>query len=50
MKQLKMKQKYQKGFLPMLLRTLAASILRSILTGRGVLTASEGTVWKRQKF
>ena len=41
--------KCQKWFLPMLLRTLAASIL-STLTGRGVIRAGEGRVWKRQKF
>ena len=47
---IKNETKYQKGFLQMLLRTLAASILRSTLTGRGVIRAGERTVWKRQKF
>ena len=47
---IKNETKYQKWFLQMLLRTLAASILRSTLTGRGVIRAGEGTVWKRQKF
>ena len=34
---IKNETKYQKGFLQMLLRTLAASILRSTLTGRGTV-------------
>ena len=42
MKQLKMKQKKQKvGLLPMLLRTLAASLLGSELIRREVIRAGE---------
>ena len=34
----------KRGFLPILLRTLAASMLGSALTGRGVIRAGEGTI------
>ena len=34
----------------MLLGTLAASILKSALTGRGVLRACEGTIRGREKL
>ena len=44
-KQLKTKRKKKKvGFLTVLLGTLAASLLGSALTGRGVLRAGEGVV------
>ena len=32
------------GFLPMLLGSLAASLLGSTLTGKGVVSAGEGTI------
>ena len=41
---IKNETKDQKGFLPMLLGTLAASTLESALTGRAVIRAGEGTV------
>ena len=45
MKQLKNKAKEQKGiFLPMLLVTLAASILGNALTGKGVKRVGEGVI------
>ena len=37
-------------FLSMLLQTLAASILRNTLTGRGLLRASEGVIRAIQNF
>ena len=37
-------KKQKVGFFPMLWGTLAASILRIALTGRGVIRAGEGTV------
>ena len=37
-------------FLSMLLQTLAASILRNALTGRGLLRASEGVIRAIQNF
>ena len=47
---IKNETKDQKGFLPMLLGTLAASTLESALTGRAVIRAGEGTVWKTSKI
>ena len=42
---IKNETKEQKGgFLPMLLGTLAASVLGSVLTRRGVIRADEGTI------
>ena len=42
---IKNETKEQKGgFLPMLLGTLAASVLGSALTGRGVIRTGEGTI------
>ena len=42
---IKNETKEQKGgFLPMLLGTLAASVLGSVLTRRGVIRAGEGTI------
>ena len=38
------------GFLPILLGTLAASMLRSTLTGRGVIRAGEGTIRAGENF
>ena len=38
------------GFLPMLLGTLAASILGTALTGRGVIRAGEDTIKAGQDF
>ena len=38
------------GFLPILLGTLAASMLRSTLTGRGVTRAGEGTIRAGESF
>ena len=38
------------GFLPMLLGTLAASILGTALTGRGVIRAGEETIKAGQDF
>ena len=41
----KMKQKKQKGeFLGMLLRTLGASLLGNLLTGKGTIRDGEGTI------
>ena len=34
----------KEGFLPILLETLAARLLRSALTGKGVIRAGEGTI------
>ena len=43
--------KEQKGeFLPILLRTLAASILGNALSGRGVIRAGEGTITAGKTF
>ena len=48
---IKNEAKEQKGrFLPMLLRTLAASILGNTLTGKGVIRAGEGTIRVGQYF
>ena len=48
---IKNEAKQQKGgFLPILLCTLAASILGSALTGGGVIRAGEGTVRAGQNF
>ena len=38
------------GFLPMLLGTLAASILGNAITGKGVIRAGEGTTRVGQDF
>ena len=38
------------GFLPMLLGILAASMLGSALTGRGVIRAGEGTIRAGENF
>ena len=46
-----MKQNKQKGrFLSMLLGALAANMLGSVLTGRGVIRAGEGTIRVDEKF
>ena len=46
-----MKQKNKKaGFLSMLLGTLGASLLRNLLTGKGVTIAGEGTIISSQYF
>ena len=37
-------KKHKGGFLPMLLGTLAASILGNALTGKGVIRAGEGLI------
>ena len=48
---IKNEAKEQKGgFLPMLLGTLAASMLGSALTGRGVIRAGEGTIRAGETF
>ena len=48
---IKNEPKEQKGeFLGMLLGILAASLLRSVLAGQGVLQAGEGTVEASQTF
>ena len=48
---IKNEAKEQKGgFLPMLLGTLAASMLGSALTGRGVIRAREGTIRAGENF
>ena len=48
---IKNEAKEQRGrFLPMLLRTLAASILGNTLTGKGVIRAGEGTIRVGQYF
>ena len=39
----------KEGFLRMLLETLAASLLGSALTGRGVISAGEGTITAEEK-
>ena len=50
-KQLKMKQKNKKGrCLPILLGTLAASLLESALTEKGVIRAGEGVIRAGQDF
>ena len=50
-KQLKINQKQQKvGFLPMLLGTSAASMLGSVLAGRRVIRAGEGTIRTGKNF
>ena len=38
------------GFLPILLGTLAASMLRNTLTGRGVIRADGGTIRAGENF
>ena len=43
-------KKQKGGFLLMLLRTLAASLLGSELTGRGVIRAGEGTIRAGENF
>ena len=43
-------KKEMEGFLPILLGTLAASMLRSTLTGRGVIRAGEGTIRAGENF
>ena len=51
MKQLKIKQKKQKGrFLGMLLGALDASLLWNLLTGKGVMRAGESTIRSGQEF
>ena len=50
MKQLKMKQKQKRGFFPVLVGILAASMLGSALTGRGVIRAGEGTIIEDENF
>ena len=45
-----MKQKNKKGFLPMLLGTLAASIIGNTLSGRGVIRVGEGVTRAGQSF
>ena len=46
-----MKQKNEKeGFLPMLLGTLAASMLESVLTRKGEIRAGEGTIRAAENF
>ena len=48
---IKNEEKEQKGrFLPMLLRTLAARILGSALSGRGVIGAGEETIRAGENF
>ena len=48
---IKNEAKAQKGgFLPMLIGTLAASILGSALTRRGVIRAGEGTIRAGENF
>ena len=48
---IKNKAKKQKGgFLGMLLGTLAAGLLRSVLTGLGVIRAGEGVIRAGQNF
>ena len=43
-------KKEMEGFLPILLGALAASMLRSTLTGRGVIGADEGTIRAGENF
>ena len=51
MKQLKKIQKEKNGgFLPVLLGTLAGSLLGSTLTGKGVIRAGKGTIRAGEKF
>ena len=48
---IKTETKEQKGeFLPMLLVTLAASLLRSALAGKRVINADEGTIRAGKNF
>ena len=48
---IKNKAREQKeGFLPMLLRTLAASMLGIALTGKGVMRAGKGTIRAGENF
>ena len=48
---IKNEAKQQKGeFLPMLLETLAASMLGSALTGRGVIRAGKGIIKAGENF
>ena len=48
---IKNEEKKQKGgFLQMLLGTLAASILGSALTGKGIIRAGEGVIRRGQNF
>ena len=48
---IKNETKEQKGgFFPMLLETLAASLLGSVLTGKGVIRTGEGTIRADQDF
>ena len=48
---IKNKPREQKeGFLPMLLRTLAASMLGIALTGKGVMRAGKGTIRAGENF
>ena len=48
---LKNEAKQQKGgFLSMLLGTLAASILKNAILGRGLITAGEGVIRASQSF
>ena len=50
-KKMKNETKEQKeGFLPMLLGTLAASLLGSALTGKGVIRPGESTIRAGQDF
>ena len=44
MKQTNMKQNKKGGFLPTLLVALSASLLGSVLIGRGVIGAGEGVI------
>ena len=50
MKQFKVKKKQKGGFLGMLLGTLRASLLGSLLTGKCLIRASEGTSRAGQDF
>ena len=47
MEQLQKKQKKERGFLSMLLETLAARLLGNLLTGKGTIRVGEGTVRAR---
>ena len=50
MKQFKVKKKQKGGFLGMLFGTLHASLLGSLLTGKCLIRASEGTSRAGQDF
>ena len=51
MKQLKMKQKKEKGgFLRMVSGTLGATLLLNLLTGKGTIRVGEGTIGACQGF